>query len=121
MLARRASRRLAEVEDLLRGLADPGRHHVRVGVVAQASLDGAGIPLVELVRAHDAVDLPPIALRVEVGDRCPEARDLQHHLGAAVAQEVELVRSLVVVPDRVEDRRADVTLVAAEIRVPLAG
>ncbi len=107
-----------ELQHLLRDLADPGRHHVRVGVVAQASLGGARVPLVELVRAHDAVDLPPIAVRVEVGDGPPEARDLQHHLGPAVAQEVEVVRRLVEVPYVVEDRRADVPLVAAEIRVP---
>ena len=118
---RLAAARRQQLEHLLGGLGDPGRHHVRVGVVAQASLGGARVLLVELVRPHHPVDLPAVALGVVVRDRGPEAGDLQHHLGAPVAQEVELVRGQVVLPDGVEDRRADVALVAAEVRLPLAG
>ena len=109
-----------EVEHLLRGLADPRHHHVRVGVVAQPTLGRVRILLVELVGAHDAVDLPAVAIRVEVRDRGPEARDLEHHLRAVVAQEVDVVSGLVVLPDVVEDRRVDVALVAAEVRLPPA-
>src|SRR6516164_7850162 len=70
----------------------------------------------ELVWTHHAVDLVALTLGVEVGDRGPEARDLEHHLGAVVAQEREVPGRLVVVPGVVEDRRVDVALVAAEIR-----
>ena len=73
----------------------------------------------ELVRSHHPMDLPAIAIRVEVRDRGPEARDLEHHLGAVVAQEVDVVRGLVVLPDVVEDRRVDVALVAREVGLPL--
>ena len=76
--------------------ADPRHHDVRVGVVAQPALGRVRVLLVELVRAHDAVDLVPVAVGVEVRDRGPEARDLEHHLGAVVAQEVEVVGGLVV-------------------------
>ncbi len=94
----------------LRLVADPGDHDVRVGVVAQPALRGAGVLFVKLVGTHDAVDLVAVALGVVVRDRAPEARDLEHHLGAVVAQEVEVVGRLVVVPDVVEDRRVDVAL-----------
>src|SRR5205807_1737804 len=59
-----------------------------------------------------------LTLGVEDGDRCPQARDLQHHLRAVVTQELLVAGGLVVVPDVVEDRRVDVTLVAAEVRLP---
>ena len=108
-----------EVEHLLRGLADPGHHHVRVRVVAQPALVRVRILLVELVGAHHAVDLPAIAVGVEVRDRGPEARDLEHHLGAVVAQEVDVMSDLVVVPDVVEDRGVDVALVVAESPAPI--
>ena len=80
---------------------------------------GARVLLVELVGAHDAMDLVAVALGVVVRDRAPEAGDLEHHLGAVVAQEVEVVGRLVVVPDVVEDRRVDVALAVAEVRVPV--
>ncbi len=55
-----------------------------------------------------------------MGDRGPEARDLQHHLRAVVAQEGQVLGGLEVVPDVVEDRRVDVPLVVAEIGLPAA-
>ena len=75
-------------------------------------------PRVELVWAHDAVDLVAVTLAVVMRDRGPEPRDLEHHLGSVLAEKLEVVRDLVVVPDVVEDRRVHVTLVAAEVRVP---
>ena len=116
-----AAARGEQLEHRLRRLADPRHHDVRVGVVAQASLGRVRMLLVELVRAHDPVDLPPVALRVVVGDGAPEARDLQQHLGAVVAEELEVVGRVVVAPDVVEDRRVDVALVAAEVRLPASG
>jgi hypothetical protein len=109
-----------QAEHLPGGLGDPGHHDVRVGVVAQPALGRVRILLVELVRAHDAVDLVAVPVRVEAGDRGPEARDLQHHLGAVLAQEVEVLGGLVVAPDVVEDRGVDVPLVVAEVRLPAA-
>src|SRR3984893_7421798 len=109
-----------EREDLLGGVAQPRHHDVGVGVVAQAALSGIGVFLVELVRSHHAVDLVALALGVEVGDRGPEARDLQHHLGAVVAHEGQVLGGLEVVPDVVEDRRVDVPLVVAEVGLPAA-
>jgi hypothetical protein len=73
----------------------------------------------ELVRAHDAVYLVAVALGVEVSDRRPEARDLQHHLGSVVQQELEVAGRLVVAPDVVEDVRAHVPLVVGKIGLPL--
>src|ERR1017187_2869431 len=75
-------RRGQEREDLLRDVAQPRHHDVGVGVVAQAALSGIGVLLVELVRPHHAVDLVALPLGIEVRDRGPEARDLQHHLRA---------------------------------------
>ena len=78
----------------------------------------SGILFVELVGAHDAVDLPAIAVGIEVCDRRPETRDLEHHLGAVIAQEIDIMSGLVVVPDVVEDGGVDVTLVVREVRIP---
>jgi hypothetical protein len=62
-------------EDLEHGLGDPRHRDVRVGVVLQPALFGAGVLLVELVRAHHPVDLIAVTLRVVGGNRGPEARD----------------------------------------------
>src|SRR5437764_14626575 len=75
----------------------------------------------ELVRAHDAVDLIAATFRVEVGDARPETRDLHHHLGARPEQEVGISRGLDVVPDVVEDGRADVPLILARVWFPEPG
>src|SRR5215210_8287789 len=72
----------------------------------------------ERVRAHDAVDLVPLTVRVEAGDGRPEADDLQHHLDAVAEQELGIFGRLVVPPDVVEDGRVDVPLVVAEVPVP---
>ena len=109
-----------QVEHLAGSLRDPRHHDVRVRVVAQPALGHVGVLLVELVRAHDAVDLIAVPVRVEAGDRGPEARDLEHHLGAVLAQEVEVLGDLVVAPDVVEDRGVDVPLVVTEVRLPVA-
>jgi hypothetical protein len=60
------------------------------------ALLGAGVALVELVGPHHAVDLVAVTLRVVVRNRGPEARDLEHQLGAVVAQELPVVGGLVV-------------------------
>ena len=109
-----------QVEHLAGSLRDPRHHDVRVRVVAQPALGRVRILLVELVRAHHAVDLVPVAVGVEAGDRGPETRDLEHHLGAVLAQEVEVLGGLVVAPDVVEDRGVDVPLVVTEVRLPAA-
>ena len=75
----------------------------------------------ELVGAHDAVDIVAVPLFVVVGYRRPEAGDLQHHLGPVVEQELEVVGDLVVAPDVVEDGGVYVPLVVGEVRLPLAG
>ena len=75
----------------------------------------------ELVRAHHAVDLVAATLRVEVSDAGPETGDLHHHLGARPEQEVGISRGLEVVPDVVEDGRAHVPLIPAQVRVPQPG
>ena len=109
-----------QLQQLADDVAQPCRHDVGVGVVAQPALRCVRVLLVELVRAHHAVDLVALALGVEAGDRCQEARDLEHHLRTVVAQERLVIGGLVVVPDVVEDRRVDVPLVAAEVRLPAA-
>ena len=73
----------------------------------------------ELVGPHHAVDLVAVPLGVVVRDRGPEARDLEHHLGAVVPQELEVAGGLVVLPDVVEDGGAHVALVVAEVGLPL--
>ena len=107
-------------QQLAGDIAQPRHHDVGVGVVAQPALRRIRVLLVELVRAHHAVDLIALALGIEVRDRCPEAGDLEHHLRAIVAQERLVMRGLEVVPDVVEDRRVDVPLVMAEVRLPAA-
>src|SRR5918995_1163699 len=72
----------------------------------------------ELVWTHDAMDLVPPAIRVELGDGRPEAGDLQHHLGTVTEQEFVVLGRLVVPPDVVEDGRIDVPLVVAEVAIP---
>src|ERR671914_649939 len=72
----------------------------------------------ELVWTHDAVDLVPPAIRVELGDGRPEAGDFQHHLGTVSEQELVVLGRLVVPPDVVEDGRIDVPLVVAEVPIP---
>src|SRR5215211_3212100 len=72
----------------------------------------------ELIRTHDAMDLVPPAIRVELGDGRPEAGDLQHHLGTVAEQEFVVLGRLVVPPDVVEDGRIDVPLVVAEVAIP---
>ena len=101
-------------------VAQPRHHDVGVGVVAQPALARVRVLLVELVGAHHAVDLVALALGIEVRDRRPEARDLEHHLRAVVGQERLVIGGLEVVPDVVEDRGVDVPLVAAEVRFPAA-
>src|SRR5690349_24379435 len=66
------------------------------------------------------MDLIAFAFGIEVGDRRPEPRDLQHHLRAVIAQERLVVSRLEVAPYVVEDRRVDVPLVPAEVRLPAA-
>src|SRR5918999_4333428 len=72
----------------------------------------------ELVWTHDAMDLVPPAIRVELGDGRPEAGDLQHHLGTVAEQEFVVLRRLVVAPDVVEDGSVNVPLVVAEVPIP---
>ena len=72
----------------------------------------------ELVGPHHAVDLIALTLGVEMGDRSPEAGDLEHHLCAIVAQERQVAGGLEVVPDVVEDCGVDVALVTAQVRLP---
>src|ERR671919_471666 len=72
----------------------------------------------ELVRTHDAMDLVPPAIRVELGDGRPEAGDLQHHLGTVAEQEFVVLGRLIVPPDVVENGRIDVSLVVAEVPIP---
>ena len=113
--------RWEQVEQSARNVRDPRHHHVGVRVVAQTGLSGVWVFLVELVRAHDAVDLVAATLRVEVSDAGPETGDLHHHLGARPEQEVSISRGLDVVPDVVEDGRAHVPLVLAQVRFPQPG
>src|SRR5262249_10796090 len=89
-------------------------------VVAQAALRRVRVLVMELVGAHHAMDLVTLALGVEVPDRCPEARDAEHHLRAIIAQERLVVGGLEVLPDVPEDRRVDVPLATAEVRLPAA-
>ena len=121
ILARSASLRCRgeQLENLEGDHGQPRDQHVGVGVVPQALFVRVVVLLVELVWAHDAVDLVPVALRVEVGDGGPEAGDVEHHLGAVVEQELQVIGRLVVAPDVVEDIRADVALVVAQVRLPL--
>src|SRR6185437_13823835 len=87
----------------------------------QAALSGIGILLMELVRTHHAVNLIALARWVVVRDRLPEPGNFQHHFRALLGEEGMVVRSLVVVPDVIEDRRVDVPLIVAEVGLPLAG
>ena len=112
--------RRQQVEHLRCDVGDPGHHDVGVGVVAQAALRRARVPLVELVGTHHAVDLVAVACRVVVRDRGPEPGDLQHQLGAVVAQELQVVSGPIVLPHVVEDRGVDVALVVTEVGIPLA-
>src|SRR6516164_8516516 len=75
----------------------------------------------ELVRAHHAVNLIALPGWVVMRDRLPEAGNFQHHFRAVLGQESMVVRSLVVVPNVIEDRRVDVPLIVAEVGLPLAG
>src|ERR671913_1800199 len=72
----------------------------------------------ELVWTHDAMDLVPPAIRVELGDGRPEAGDFQHHLGTVAEQEFVVLGRLVVSPDVVENGRIYVPLVVAEVPIP---
>ena len=105
----------------LRGdVAQPRHHDVGVRVVAQPALLRDRILLVELVRAHHAVDLIALPCGVEVRYRRPEPGDVQHHLRAVAFEERVVAGRLEVVPDVEEDRGVDVPLVAAEIGLPAA-
>src|SRR5690606_11300604 len=68
----------------------------------------------ELVGADDAVDLVAAARRVEAGDAAPEPRDLEYQLGAVELHELDVAGHLIVVPDVVRNRAADMPL---QIRV----
>src|SRR6266704_6816387 len=70
--------------------------------------------------AYHAADLVALPRGVEVSDRCPEARDLEHHLRAVAVEELQVIGGLEVVPDVVEDGGVDVPLVMAEVRLPAA-
>ena len=69
----------------------------------------------ELVRTHDAMDLVPPAIRVELGDGRPEAGDLQHHLGTIGLQEGLVAGGLVVLPDIPGDGRVHVALAVGAV------
>ena len=107
-------------QQLVGDTAQPRHHDVGVCVVAQAAPRRVRVLVVELVRAHHAMDLVALALGIEVRDRCPEARDAEHHFRAIVAQERLVMGGLEVLPDVPEDRRVDVPLVTAEVRLPAA-
>ena len=109
------------VEQPARNVRDPRHHHVGVCVVAQTGLIRVWIFLVELVRTHDAMYLIAATFWVEVSDAGPETGDLHHHLGARPEQEVAISRGLDVVPDIVEDGRAHMPLVLAQVRFPQPG
>src|SRR5664280_529591 len=79
-------------EHLSSDIAQPGHHHIGVGVVAQSALLGVRVLLVELVRPHDAVDLVAPSGGVEVRNGRPEARDFQQQCRTVVTQEGQVLR-----------------------------
>ena len=94
----------------------PDGHDVRVGVVVEAGLVAVRVALVVLVGTHHAADAVAV-LDVVIGrDRRPEPGDLEHHLCAEEAQELEVARRLEVLPDVVGDRRVDVALEVRRVR-----
>ena len=72
----------------------------------------------KLVWSHDAVDLVASALIVEMGDAGPEARDLEHQLGAVKPQKLDVVSDLKVLPDVIGDGAPHVALQVRVIRHP---
>ena len=107
-----------QVEQVRGDVADPRHEDVGVGVVAQAALGRARVLLVVLVRAHDAVDLVALPLGRVMGDRRPEPCDAEHELRALGLEEQRVLGGGDVLPDVVEDRRADVPLVVGQVDVP---
>ena len=87
------------VEQLKRATHGPGRHDVGVGVVVDPHGGGAGIGVMELVRADHAANFVTSALRVEARDARPEASDLEQHLGAVLAHEVAIAGREIILAD----------------------
>ena len=79
---------------------------------------GARVAGVELVGADDAPDDVAAVGVVVLGEAHPEPRNLDEHLAAAVGEEIAVGGGLVVLPDVVGDREADVVRTGAGIRVP---
>ena len=89
---------------------EPHRHDVGVGVVVDAGFACARIARRVLVGTHDAADPVPVGGRVVDGDVGEEPRDLEHHLGAVVGEELQIAGGLVVLPDAVGHGETDVAL-----------
>ena len=98
----------------------PRGQHVRVRVVAQAGAGGLGVAVVELVRAHDAVDLVAVRDGVVQGHGHEEPGDLHEHLRAVVRDEGRVLRDLDVPQHGVGDVQGDVPLVVGVVRHPHA-
>ncbi len=110
-----------DVQGVLGPSQHPGGQHVGVRVVVQAGPVRPGVGVVVLVGAEHAADRPVSEVPVVGGGRGPEAGDLQQRLGAGRGEEVPIPGGLVVLPDVVRDRRADVPLEVAVVRQPAAG
>src|SRR5205814_7849778 len=82
---------------------------------------GAGIGVMELVRADHAANFITSALRVEARDARPEASDLDQHLGAVLAHEVAIAGREIILPDVERDRGADMALPPRIVAHPAAG
>ena len=75
----------------------------------------------ELVGPDHATDRVPAARLVEAGETGVVAGDLDEHLGAGIDEELEIAGHLVVLPDVVGDRDADVDLTATGVGIPASG
>jgi hypothetical protein len=75
----------------------------------------------ELVRAHNTANIVTAACFVPLRYAGPEAGDLEHQLGAERVEELGITGGLVVLPNIVGDRRADMALKMRVVLDPIAG
>src|SRR3990172_6735185 len=99
-------------------LEQPRHHDIRVRVVVDPLAGTIGVSVVEFIGTHHTANVISVIGGVVLGDADEKAGNGHQHLGAVRGEKVDVGGHLVVLPDVVGHRQADMTLPAGVVRHP---
>ena len=97
----------------------PRGHDIGVGIVPKPLPGRAGVPVMELVRAHHATDIVTVGRLVVAGQAGEKSCDFEQQLGALMDEEFRVTGGLVVLPYAVGDGEANMPLMMGIVGHPL--